>query len=58
MATSTASCEALHKLLARPFDQELDPTIVYYDNQSCIKLSKNLVFRDKTKYIEIRYHFI
>jgi hypothetical protein len=60
MAVSMASCEAiwLHKLLTGLFDQELEPTVIYCDNQSCIKLSENLVFHDRSKHIEIRYHFI
>jgi hypothetical protein len=33
-------------------------TIIHCDNQSCIKLSKNPVFHDRSKHIEIRYHFI
>jgi hypothetical protein len=32
--------------------------MIYYDNQSCIKLSKNPVFHNRFKHIEIRYHFI
>ena len=32
--------------------------MIHCDNQSCIKLSKNLVFHDKSKHIEIKYHFI
>ena len=31
---------------------------MYCDNQSCIKLSENLVFHDQSKYIDIRCHFI
>jgi hypothetical protein len=60
MATSMASCEAiwLHKLLTGLFDQELEPTVIYCDNQSCIKLSENPVFHDRSKHIEIIYHFI
>jgi hypothetical protein len=60
MAMSMASCEAiwLHKLLTGLFDQELEPTVIYCDNQSCIKLSENPVFHDRSKHIEIRYHFI
>jgi hypothetical protein len=60
MATSTTSCEAiwLHKLLARLFDQGLDPMVIYYDYQSCIKLPKNPVFHDSSKNIKIKYHFI
>ena len=55
MATSQASCEALwlHKLMV-----DLSPTVILCDNQSCIKLSKNLVFHDRLKHIDIRYHFI
>ena len=60
MATSQASCEALwlRKLLVNLFGQELRPTVIYCDNQSCIQLSKNPVFHDWSKHIEIRYHFI
>ena len=31
--------------------------MVYYDNQSCLKLTKNPIFHDRSKHIEIRYHF-
>jgi hypothetical protein len=60
MATSLASCEAiwLRKLLMGLFDQVLDTTMIHCDNQSCIKLSENPVFHDRSKHIEIRYHFI
>ena len=40
------------------FGQELRPTVIYCDNQNCIQLSKNLIFHERSKYIEIRYHFI
>jgi hypothetical protein len=41
-ATSVASREAvwLRKLLAGLFDLELEPTLIYCDNQSCVKLSR------------------
>ena len=60
MPVSTTSCEAIwfHKLLVGLFDQELDPTVIYCDNQSCINLSENLITHDKSKHIEIKYHFI
>jgi hypothetical protein len=32
--------------------------VIHYDNKICIKLSKNPVFQDKSKHIEIGYHFI
>ena len=40
------------------FGQELRPTVIYCDNQSCIRLSENPMFHDRSKHIEIRYHFI
>jgi hypothetical protein len=60
MAASLASCEAicLRRLLTELFDEELEPTVIHCDNQSCIKLSENPVFHDRSKHIEIRYHFI
>jgi hypothetical protein len=33
-------------------------TMILCDNQSCIKMTENPVFHDKSKHIEIRYHFI
>ena len=45
-------------MLARLFDAEIDATDILYDNQSCIKMTKNLVFHDNSKHIEIIYHFI
>ena len=40
------------------FDHLLDATCIHCDNQSCVNLSKNLVFHDKSKHIEIKYHYI
>ena len=40
------------------FDLQLDATCIYYDNQSCVKLSKNPIFHDKSNHIEIKYHYI
>jgi ATP sulfurylase len=45
-------------MLVGLFGVQLRPTMIYCDNQSCIKLSKNPVFHDHSKHIEIRYHFI
>jgi hypothetical protein len=40
------------------FDLQLNATCIYCDNQSCIKLSENPVFHDKSKHIEIKYQYI
>ena len=31
---------------------------IYCDNQSCVKLSENPMFHDKSKHIDIKYHYI
>ena len=60
MAASQAACEAIwmRKILVGLFDQRMDPTVIYCDNQSCIKLSENPVFHDRSKHIDIRYHHL
>jgi hypothetical protein len=60
IALSVAVREAvwLCKLLIYVFDHEMDPTIIHCDNERCVKLSENPVFHDKSKHIEIKYHYI
>jgi hypothetical protein len=70
MALSTAEAEYialcvvvreavwLRKLLVDLFGHEMDSTVIHCDNQSCVKLSENPVFQDKSKHIEIKYHYI
>eukprot|EP00253_Pinus_taeda_P035205 PITA_35205 len=60
MATSLAACQAIwmRKILVGLFRSHLEPTVIYCDNQSCIKLSSNLVFQDRSKHIDIKYHHI
>ena len=40
------------------FECELEVIVVHCDNQSGIRLSENLVFHDRSKHIDIRYHFL
>ena len=70
MALSTAkveyvlACSAsskvvwLRKLMYDLFDLQFDATFIYCDNQICVKLLENSVFHDKSKHIEIKYHYI
>jgi hypothetical protein len=60
IAACSASCEAiwLRKLLTDLFDLEMRETLILCDNQSCIKMTENHVFHDRSKHIEIRYHYI
>jgi hypothetical protein len=56
----SASYEAiwLRKLLTGLFDLEMEATTILCDNHSCIKMTENHVFHDRSKHIEIRYHYI
>jgi len=60
MAASQATCEAIwmRKILVSLFYSHLDPTVIHCDNQSCIKLSINPVFHDRSKHIYIWCHHI
>ena len=60
VAACLASCEAvwLWKLLSDLFYLQMDDTCIHCDNQSCVKLSENLLFQEKLKHIEIKYHYI
>jgi hypothetical protein len=60
MAASLAACEAiwLRKATHGFVWPGVGATVIHCDNQSCIKLSENPVFHDKSKHIEIRFHFI
>ena len=60
VAACSTSCEVvwLRKLLSDIFDLQMDATCIHCDNQSCVKLSENLVFHDKSKHITIKYHYI
>ena len=48
----------MRKILVHLFGQQMDPTMIYYDNQICIKLSDNPVFHDRSKHIDIQYHYL
>jgi hypothetical protein len=60
IALSVEVCEAvwLRKLLADLFRHVLDSIVIHVDNQSCLKLSENPLFHDKSKHIDIKYHYI
>jgi len=60
MASSQVTCEVIwmRKILVGLFGQMMDPTVIYCDNQSCIKLSENPIFHDRSKHIDIWYHYL
>jgi hypothetical protein len=60
MVASQAACEAIwmRKILVGLFGSHLDLTVIYCDNQSCIKILINPVFHDRSKHIDIWYHHL
>lgn len=60
MAACAAVQEAIHlrELMGDLGYKQDRATVIYEDNQGCIALSANPVFRKRTKHIDIRYHFI
>lgn len=60
IAAASSSCEAiwLSRILDVLHDQQQGPTLIYCDNVSAIKLSKNPVLHGRSKHIDVRYHFL
>ena len=60
IAACMLACEAvwLQKLPASLFGQRLEPTLIHCDNQSCVKLSVIPIHHDRTKHVEMKYHYV
>ena len=60
VAVTHASKEVLwlRSLISQLFDISLEPTTLFSDNQSAIALTQDHQYHPKTKYIDIRFHFI
>lgn len=58
MVAIQVACEAIwmRKILVGLFSHEMELTVIYFNKQSCIKLSNNLIFHDKSKHIDTWYH--
>jgi hypothetical protein len=48
----------MRKILVGLFGSHLDSIVIYCDNHSCIKISINHVFHDRSKHIDIWYHHL
>ena len=55
-----SACEImwLHQLLAEVGIKTLVPAKLWCDNQAALHIASNLVFHERTKHIEIDYHFV
>jgi hypothetical protein len=60
MAVSDAICEVLwiRSLILFLNLKVSGPSLLYEDNQSCIKLASNPEYHKRTKHIDIKHHYI
>ena len=58
MSESTKEAVWIRRLLKTLGVRQSDPTILLCDNHSAIRIVKNPELHEKTKHIEVRYHFI
>ncbi|XP_071933045.1 secreted RxLR effector protein 161-like [Coffea arabica] len=60
IAAAESSCQAvwLRRILETVGRNQINPTAIYCDNSSTIKLSRNPVLHGRSKHIDIRFHFL
>ena len=60
VATTTAACQVvwLRRLLSELTGVEAHPPALMVDNQPAISLAKNLVLHDRSKHIDVKFHFL
>ena len=60
IAAASSACQVvwLRRILEVLNQEQSSPTVVFCDNISAIKLSKNLVMHGRSKHIDIRFHFL
>ena len=60
VATAAYSCQAiwLRKMFEILNQKQPGTTVIYCDNMSTIKLSKNPVLHGRSKHIDVRFHFL
>lgn len=60
IAATSSACQVvwLRRILGSLGLRQTDPTVVYCDNVSTIKLSKNPVMHGRSKHIDVCFHFI
>ena len=60
VAAAIAACQAvwLRRLLGELTSVEAHPPTLMVDNQPAIALAKNLVLHDRSKHIDVKFHFL
>ena len=58
VALCACQCVWLKRVLEKLGVEEKTGTVIMFDNNSTIQLSKNPVFHGKSKHIDVRFHFL
>ena len=60
VVASACACQAiwLRNILEEVHFKQQGPTLIYCDNSSTIKLSKNPIMHGRSKHIDVRFHFL
>ncbi|XP_038704736.1 secreted RxLR effector protein 161-like [Tripterygium wilfordii] len=60
IAAASCSCQAvwMRRILGEVDHEQSEATVVFCDNSSTIKLSKNPVLHGRSKHIDVRFHFL
>ena len=60
VAASACACQEiwLRNILEEVHFKQQGPTLIYCDNSSTIKLSKNPIMHGRSKHIDVRFHFL
>ena len=58
MATATCQAVWLRRLLGELTGEEAHPPALMVDNQPALNLAKNPVLHDRSKHIDIKFHFL
>ncbi|KAL9261973.1 Retrovirus-related Pol polyprotein from transposon TNT 1-94-like protein [Drosera capensis] len=60
MATAEATKEALwlNRLVEELGVKQEESSVIFCDNQSAVQLTKNTMYHERTKHIDIRFHFV
>ena len=60
VAAAIAACQVvwLHRLLGELTSMEAHPPALMVNNQSAIALAKNPVLHDRSKHIDVKFHFL
>jgi len=60
IVAASCACKTLwlKGVLEKLGQNKANPTIIYCDSSSAIKLSKNPIMLDRSKHIDVRFHFL